>query len=122
MFEVIPVNDERVFAFRATGKLTHADYQAFLPQLEALIERHGRISVLLELDGFHGWEWQAMQDDFQFGIGHRDAFERIALVGDSTWQHAMALLAKPFVDGEVRYFERSESAAAWDWLQQRESA
>jgi universal stress protein A len=57
-----------------------------------------------------------MKDDFKFGMAHQDAFERIAMVGENRWQHWMATMAKPFIDGEVRYFERDDIQAAWDWL------
>jgi universal stress protein A len=118
MFQEIPVNQEKIFAFRVTGKLTHADYQAFLPRLEALIEGDRRISLLVEFDGFRGWDLEAARDDFKFARAHPDAFERIAMVGENRWQRWMAVMAKPFIDGEVRYFAHDDIQAAWDWLHQ----
>ena len=44
MFEIIPVNDKDIIAFKATGKLTDADYRAFIPELEKLIRQSGRVS------------------------------------------------------------------------------
>lgn len=59
MFQFIPVAERDLFAFRATGKLTDDDYQVFLPQLEELIEARGPISMLMELEDFHGWDAKA---------------------------------------------------------------
>jgi len=119
MLQFIPVHEGNLFAVKATGKLTHADYQAFLPELEKLISEHGKISLLLELEDFSGWELAAAKDDMQFGFKHKYDFEKIALVGDKAWHQWMALMAKPFMDGEVRYFSRDELQTAWDWLRDK---
>lgn len=116
MIEQLPVQEGGTVAFRLSGKLSHADYQAFLPRLESLIAEEGRLSVLLELDDFHGWDLEAAWDDFRFGMEHQTDFARIALVGQGALQHWMAIMAKPFVNGEVRFFEHDDLAAAWDWL------
>jgi len=42
---MIPVNDKHVLAFKATGKLTDADYKAFIPELEKLIREAGSTSL-----------------------------------------------------------------------------
>ena len=119
MLKFLPVHEGNIFAVRATGKLTHADYQEFLPELEKVIGEHGKISLLFELENFSGWELAAMKDDFQLGLKHNHDFEKIALVGDKAWQHWMAVMSKPFIKGEVRYFSRTELQAAWDWLRNK---
>ena len=43
MFEIIPVNDKDILAFKAIGKLTDADYKQFLPIMEEMIRKRGRI-------------------------------------------------------------------------------
>lgn len=118
MIQQIPVQEDNIVAFRLSGKLSHADYQAFLPRLEELIEAHGRISVLLELIDFHGWDLDAAKDDFRFGMQHQDDFERIAIVGQGVLQHWMALMAKPFISAEVQFFKQDQLSEAWDWLRE----
>lgn len=118
MIEQLPVQEGGVVAFRLRGKLSHADYQTFLPRLESLIDEHGPLSVLLELEDFHGWDLAAAWDDFRFGMAHPNDFARIAMVGHGHLQHWMARMAKPFVHGEVRFFEREDLDAAWDWLRE----
>jgi nucleotide-binding universal stress UspA family protein len=122
MIEQLPVQEGSTVAFRLSGKLSHADYQAFLPRLESLIEEEGPLSVLLELDDFHGWDLEAAWDDFRFGMEHQTDFARIAMVGQGPLQHWMAIMAKPFVNGEVRFFERDDLGAAWDWLREPQQA
>ncbi len=118
MIEELPVQEPGICTFKASGKLTDADYQQFVPRLEALIHEYGKISVLLELEDFHGWEPKAAWDDFTLGLAHPQDFERIAIVGDKAWEHWIALLAKAFTHARVRYFALSDRNAALDWLRQ----
>lgn len=118
MIEQIPVQEDNIVAFRLSGKLSHADYQALLPRLEGLIEANGRIALLLELVDFHGWDLEAAWDDFRIGMKHQDNFDRIAIVGHGTLQHWMTLMANPFTTAPVRFFEQDRLGEAWDWLRE----
>jgi len=118
MFEPIPSQAPYIFAFKATGKLTDADYRQFLPQIEKMVREQGRISLLVELNEFEGWDSKAAWDDLKFGLRHGSDFERIAIIGDKSWQHWMIKLSGLFMTSELRFFPREEREQAWDWLQQ----
>jgi len=116
MFQFIPVHEDHIYAVRVSGKLTHEDYQEFLPRLEGLINPGEKISLLIELDDFHGADIAALKDDLLFGLKHSDEFEKVAIVGDKKWQKWMTLLSTPFIQGKVKYFNRVALQDAWDWL------
>jgi universal stress protein A len=118
MFQQLPVQEDNIVAFRVSGKLSHADYQEFLPRLESLIRKNHRISILLELVDFHGWDLAAAWDDFRFGIEHANDFERLAIVGHGSIQRWMSLMARPFTSAKVQFFEQDQLARAWDWLRE----
>jgi len=118
MFQTIPVWEENIFAFKAIGKLTDADYQQFLPELTTLIHKYGPISLLVELDDFHGWEPKAAWDDFKFGKQHDKDFLRIAIVGEKRWQQWMTVIGNAFSETKIRFFTRDELQEAWDWLRE----
>ncbi|MEH6463723.1 MAG: STAS/SEC14 domain-containing protein [Shewanella psychromarinicola] len=121
MLQFIPVFDGNTIAVRASGKLTLEDYQKFLPQLETQIKRLGKISLLFEFDNFSGWDVDAAINDVKFGMKHLSDFDRIAMVGDKSWEHWMVLIAKPFlISSEVRYFNRENLQQAWDWLREKQ--
>jgi len=123
MLQFIPMSDDNILAIRVSGKLTHEDYQAFLPQLEDKINAQGKVSIFFELDNFSGWEIKAAKDDFNFALKHLSDFQQVAIVGDKVWEHWMVLMAKPFLalnNGEIRYFDREDLQSAWDWLRERE--
>jgi nucleotide-binding universal stress UspA family protein len=119
MFEILPVNRKNILAFRASGRLTDADYREFLPRLEGLIRESGPLSLYVELEDFHGWEAQAAWDDLRFGLAHDRDFRRIAIVGDRSWEHSAIALANLFVRTRIRFFDRDEAGAAWAWLEEK---
>jgi len=123
MLQFIPTHDEgSTLAIRASGKLTHQDYQSFLPKLEDKIKQAGSISLLLELDNFSGWDLKAAKDDFTFAMKHMGNLERIAIVGNKAWEHWMVLMAKPFMLlSNVRYFNQEHLQDAWDWLREKDN-
>ncbi|PCJ87419.1 MAG: hypothetical protein COA54_05930 [Thiotrichaceae bacterium] len=122
VFEILPVNDKDILAFKATGKLTDADYKQFLPMLEEMIRNTGRVSLYIELQDFEGWEAKAAWDDLRFGLQHDDDFKRIVIIGDKSWQHAAIAFVNFFSHIEMRFFDNSESGAAWDWLREKPQA
>lgn len=123
MLQFIPTHDEgSTLAIRASGKLTHQDYQSFLPKLEEKIKQAGKVSLLLELDNFSGWDLKAAKDDFTFALKHMGDLERIAIVGDKSWEHWMTIMAKPFLLlGSVRYYNKEQLQEAWGWLREKEN-
>ncbi len=116
MFQPIPVFEENVFAFKVTGKLTKKDYDEFLPVLTTLIHKYGPISLLLELEDFHGLEPEAVWEDYKFGTAHDKDFLKIAIVGDKRWERWMTVLMDAFTKTEIRFYRREDAAIAWDWL------
>ncbi len=100
-----------------SGKLSREDYARFLPEVERLIARHGKIDILFEMSDFHGWEAEAMWEDTKFGFRHFSDIERLAVVGEKKWQKWITKLCRPFTKAEVKYFDISEAAKADAWLE-----
>jgi hypothetical protein len=122
MIETIDSGFPRVVAFRLSGKLHDEDYRHFVPAVEAVVAREGKVCLIAQFEDFHGWDLHAAWDDFKFGLRHYADFERIAMVGDKKWEAWMAKLCKPFTKATVRYFDSSEAAAAWNWVREGETA
>ncbi len=115
----IKLNEEnggKVVVVYVSGKLVKADYEHFVPEFERLVRQHGKVSVLVDMTGFHGWEAAAMWEDTKFAVKHFTDIERAAMVGDKKWQHVMVMFCKPFTKATVRYFDHADEAAARKWL------
>ena len=117
MIERIERSNNSVLGFTLGGKLHDADYDHFVPAVDAAIAAHGKIRLLAHFVDFHGWDMRALWDDIKFSTTHCTKIERIALVGDRCWEEWMAKVCKPFTMAQVRYFDASQIGAAWEWLE-----
>lgn len=99
-----------------SGKLHDADYQEFVPAVDAAVARHGKVRLLVQLHDFHGWDLHALWDDTKFAATHCTAIERLALVGERRWEAWMAKICKPFTMATVKYFDAADLAAAQAWV------
>ncbi|MGA3269332.1 MAG: STAS/SEC14 domain-containing protein, partial [Verrucomicrobiota bacterium] len=99
-----------------SGKLVKADYPDFVSEFERLLRQNGKMRVLFNMTGFHGWDAGAAWEDIKFDIKHFADIEQLAMVGDKKWQHGMAVIFKPFTKATIRYFDHTDIAGARKWL------
>ena len=109
-------NDGRLLEIQLTGTLAKEDYEHFVPEVERLVKAHGKIRLLVEMHEFHGWTAGALWQDIRFDARHFRDIERLAIVGETKWQHGMAVFCKPFTAAKVRYFDRPAIDQAREWL------
>ena len=114
--QLIEENGGKLLVVHVSGKLVKADYDRFVPEFERLVRQHGKLRLLFDMTGFHGWDAAAAWEDTKFGIEHFADIERLAMVGEKRWQHGMAIFCRPFTTAAVRYFEHADAAAAREWL------
>ncbi len=116
MIEQLSLGSDQVLGFKLSGKLHDEDYQNFVPLVDAAIAKHAKVRLLAQFHDFQGWDLHALWDDIKFSTTHCTKIDRIALVGDKTWEKWMAKVCKPFTMAKLRYFEASEIDAARAWL------
>ena len=115
----IQLNEEdggKTLVVHVSGKLVKADYGNFVLEFERLLKQHGKLRVLFDISGLRGWDGGALWEDIKFDVKHFADIERLAMVGEKKWQHAMAMFGKPFTTATIRYFQRSDAAEARKWL------
>jgi hypothetical protein len=100
-----------------SGRLTKEDYETFVPKIEAAIAEHGKLRMLVRLTDFHGWNAGALWEDLKFDARHFTDIERLAIVGEKTWEKGMAVFCKPFTTAEVRYYDKDELDRARAWVE-----
>jgi ubiquinone/menaquinone biosynthesis C-methylase UbiE len=108
--------DGKILEASVSGKLTHGDYQRFVPEFGRLVKQHGKINVFFEMVGFRGWNAAALWDDIKFDLKHFAGIERLAMVGDKKWQRGMSKFCHPFTTARIRYFDRTAADEARAWL------
>lgn len=100
----------------AAGTLTAGDYDRFEAELDELARQRDELNLLIRLTDFHGWKPKALWQDVKLDLAYGDQLDRVAVVGRADWQDWMTRLADPFMDADVRYFDKSEAPGAVGWL------
>ncbi len=83
------VEEGKCIHLTVTSKLKKEDYDIFVPEIDQQIEQYGKVNMLLELIDFHGWTASTAWKDTKFGVRHLCDIERLAIVGDKTWEKGM---------------------------------
>ena len=96
----------------------HVALQGALREIDPLVERRGKLDVLVDLSGFEGASVHALRSAIRIDPKGLDRIRRLAIVSDSLWDRGKALLCKPFVDASVRFFARHRRAEAEAWLRE----
>jgi len=116
MIEQLSESSGKILGFKMSGKLHDEDYRTFVPLIDAAVAKEGKVRLLAQFHDFHGWDLHALWDDVKFATTHCTKIERIAMVGDKTWEKWMAAVCKPFTMAKIRYFDASQIDAAREWL------
>ena len=109
-------DDGRLLEVRLIGKLVKKDYETLSPTVAHLVRRHARIRMLVEVQELQGWTAGALWEDIKFDAKHFTDIERLAIVGESTWEEGLTAFCKPFTTAEIRHFAQADVADARIWL------
>lgn len=109
----------KLVEIEVSGKLRKEDYREFVPEFERLVTSHGKLRVLFEMKDFHGWDLAALWEDIKFDLKHFSDIERVAMVGEKSWEKGMAKFCVPFTRATVRYFDQTRLADAKTWVSER---
>ena len=116
MIEILTGLPAHTVGFKLSGKLHDEDYKKFVPLVDAEIANGSKVNVLAVFHDFHGWDARALWDDIKFSTTHCTKIERIALVGEKTWEEYMAKVCVPFTMAKIKYFDTSKLSDAKAWL------
>jgi hypothetical protein len=116
MIEQLPESSGKILGFKMSGKLHDEDYKTFVPLIDAVVAKEGKVRLLAQFHDFKGWDLHALWDDVKFATTHCTKIERIAMVGEKTWEKWMTAICKPFTMAKIRYFDASQIDAAKAWL------
>ncbi|HMF17031.1 MAG TPA: STAS/SEC14 domain-containing protein [Gemmataceae bacterium] len=119
MIEQLPQSEGKILGFKMSGKLHDEDYKNFVPLIDSVAAKEGKVRLLAQFHDFHGWDMHALWDDIKFSTTHCLKIERIALVGEKTWEKWMSKVCKPFTMAKIEYFDAADADAAWTWLKEQ---
>jgi hypothetical protein len=114
--QIQELDEGKIVEAEITAKLTKDDFRRFGPEIERLIDKHGKIRVLVQMHDFRGWDAAALWEDIKLDVKHFNDIERIAILGEKKWQERLSMLCRPFTTARVRYFDHSELDQAREWI------
>ncbi len=93
MFEKLPESSGNVVGYKAVGKLTKSDFEGLEPEVKALVNKEGTIRILFDMAGFKGETAKGWIADYKFGREFHNKIQKLAVVGDTTWEKWLTNLA-----------------------------
>jgi len=117
MIEIEHSRQDDSIVIRVTGTVSRRDVDLAVPEIEQALElADDPLKVMIRLEDCEGWEIGGLWEDMTFSMQRRDAFGRIAVIGESTLEKWGAMLAVPFTGAEMRFFLHENEDAAREWL------
>ncbi len=118
MIKKLDNSSGNVVGYKAIGTITSSDYQKLVPEVRDLVEREGNIRMLIDLSEFKWEKMEAWLQDFKFGFELRHEIQKMAVIGDKTWEKWMTYLARPFYATDAKFFHTADIDKAWAWLRE----
>jgi hypothetical protein len=118
MIEKLSESSGNVVGYKAKGVITSTDYLKLEPEVRDLIEQVGNIRMLIDLTDFQWESLAAWLPDLEFGYEFRKKIDKMAIVGDKTWEKWMSHLARPFYARNVKFYHSDDIGKAWAWLRE----
>jgi hypothetical protein len=117
MSATLEQQNDRLLVLRIQGELKKSEFDAVQTQFIQKIAGGGPVKLLVMLENFTGWERSEAWGDTDFFFEHRNDFEKIAAVGDQTWEaQLLAFTGAGLRKGPVRMFPETGEAEARAWL------
>lgn len=109
--------DHALISVRVTDVLRLTDHQEVQVLAKELIEKYGKLRVLVVVDHFLGWERNVEWDDVGFLMDYGDDIEKIAIVADERWKdQAFLFVGKGFRTTDIEFFPLSALRQAEEWV------
>lgn len=89
--------DRDLVSLEVEARLTEEDYDQVLPEIERLIDSRGALRFIVDITALKAIESKALLRDIIFDLKHREAYRRVAMIGDRTWQQWVTTLSQPLL-------------------------
>ena len=102
---------------QVTGQLGKNEHDQMQTVLAPIMQKVGKIKVLIFLKDFKGWEAGKDWDDTSFSDENDAYLQKMAIVGDQKWRDLIDLFTlKGLRPVPIEYFDSSQEEQARQWL------
>ena len=114
MIETMERSTGSILGYKVSGQVDKADYRTLVPAVEAAIAKHSSVSLLFDLTDFKWEKVSAWGSDLNFGKQFHNSIDKMAIVGNKSWEGQITKLAQPYYAKAAKFFETDDDA--WGWL------
>lgn len=101
----------------APQKLAADDFPRLAPQVDKLIQQHGKIRLLIDASHLSGWESvAAFENHLSFVKGHQQYAERIAVIVAHEWQKLLVAAVRMFIHPDAKAYDIGQEDEARRWI------
>ena len=105
-----------VVTARLLGKLDPSAYDGVNEEIDNIMSRSEHVRLVLDLREFDGWSGlSALGDHLSLVREHYRVPERIAIVGDKSWQKMAGKIMAKFVNAQTKFFDSDDYDGAVAW-------
>lgn len=111
--------DNNILYAKVLGNIEQGDFDNNVRKAaDEVINEYGKIrGILIDTNDFNGWEdFPAFLEHFGFIQDVNDDVYRIAIIGDSTWQKLLPMVASLFVEPVIKRFDPGHGEEAEEWI------
>lgn len=121
MFQLLKKNRDDVLALHFTGEISDRETQRIVHIIRTHASHRQKARVLLLMDHYASFNSaEALYEDLRFTRQCDEFIERMAIIGDHSWKETWVAIFGLFGAIETAYFDRTETLAAWQWLQRQQ--
>ena len=117
MFQLLQKPENAVLALHITGEVSDRETRRIVSAIRTHASHGRKARLILRMDHYASFNSaESLYEDLRFCRQCEDLIERMAIIGDRSWKATWVALFGLFGGIETTYFDRSESQAAWQWL------
>lgn len=121
MIKKLPQSKGAVIGIEVSGKIDSKEENKWIGIFDMLIAEHGKINILVLLNGKFNIGLDAAYDDLKWTFKNIKNINKLAIVSESKVLGWLVAADSPFgklVGISEKHFEASHSKDAWKWVQQ----
>ncbi|HEY5974498.1 MAG TPA: STAS/SEC14 domain-containing protein [Geobacteraceae bacterium] len=118
MGATIQQDEKGIWVMHASGALRKEELDAVQSACLEALSPNDNVKLLVMVDrDFRGWVGESVWNDMTFFVKHGNRIEKIAIVGDTTWEARMLMfVGAGFRKAPVKYFTPEQRDEAYAWL------
>ena len=119
MIRLLPESEGAVIGVEVSGKINAKEEGEWIEIFDNLIKEHGKINILVLLDGKFSMDVDAAYDDLKWTFKNMKHMNKLAMVSESrvlAWLVAADSIFGKLVGISEKHFETSNLQDAWDWV------